>query len=76
MSKYMLKTQYNKYACEDQVVPVEDVLGDWVKWIDVCDFMTKTLHNNVNLQMNIDIQNVVIMSLRKDIEELKLALNI
>lgn len=67
MKRYNLETQYNKYACEDQVVLVEDTLGDWVKWVDVCDFMIEQLHNDARNQ-------ILIESLRKENEQLQQAL--
>lgn len=75
LKRYDLKTEYNKYACEDQVVPVEDVLGDWVKWVDVADLMTRQLHKDARNQLLIELHKTLIESLRKENEQLQQALS-
>lgn len=64
MKRYTLETEYN---CDELVVPVEDTFGDWVKWVDVCDFMIEQLHNDARNQ-------ILIESLRKENEQLQQAL--
>jgi len=33
--RYDMKTEYNKYCCEEQVVPCESEDGAWVKYSDI-----------------------------------------
>lgn len=34
VKRYDMVTEYNKFACEDQVVPVEDNQGEYVRFED------------------------------------------
>lgn len=72
LKRYDLKTEYN---CDELVVPVEDVLGDWVKWVDVCDFMIEQLHQAARNQLLIELHKTLIESLRKENEQLQQALS-
>ncbi len=51
--RYDMTTEYNRYACEDQVVPVESSSGDYVEYTEY-----ESLESDYNV-LRRDYQNLV-----------------
>lgn len=76
MKRYNIQTEYNRFACEDQLSVAEDPSGEWVKWNDVVDFMCGQLMKGANTQLQVELQKTLIEDLRKQKDDLHETINL